>query len=313
MANTLTHQNLIKIHNKKLENYITVEDTDIYHYTSPTALNSIISNHAIRFTDRNYLNDYSEGRYVMELCVNSRFELRLPKECRAYFKERCRVLLNNPMNKKRHIYQCSFSTQSDNLSLWNYYTKSDGVKGYNIGFNSKELSQELITSSSIKKHRIEVLHGKVVYSVNKQKSIIKSVIDDFYAIINDNLMDFAFMRLAIEVLVEKILLVGSFFKSLHFKQENEYRLLIHLTPYFDEQEKVVKFMVLNKSAQTYEKNNLLIPYLDIEFAKTNLNSICISPTLNYDETISNLKNALNIHGYSSTKVQVVKSEIPIRY
>ena len=313
MANTSTHQNLIRIHNKKLENYITVEDTDIYHYTSPSALNSIISNHAMRFTDRNYLNDYSEGRYVMDLCVHSRFELMLPKECRAYFKERCRVLLNNPMNKKRHIYQCSFSTQSDNLSLWNYYTKSDGVKGYNIGFNSKELSQELITSSSIKKHRIEVLHGKVVYSVNKQKSIIKSVIDDFYAIINDNLMDFAFMRLAIEVLVEKILLVGSFFKSLHFKQENEYRLLIHLTPYFDEQEKVVKFMVLNKSAQTYEKNNLLIPYLDIEFAKTNLNSICISPTLNYDETISNLKNALNIHGYSSTKVQVVKSEIPIRY
>ena len=313
MVNTSNYQSLIKTHSKKLENYIMVEDIDIYHYTSPSALNSIISNHTIRFTDRNYLNDYSEGRYVMDLCVHSRFELRLPKECRAYFKERCRILLNNPMNKKRHIYQCSFSTQSDNLSLWNYYTKSDGVKGYNIGFNSKELSQELIASSNRKKHNIEVLHGKVVYSVNKQKYIIKSVIDDFCAIINDNLMDFVFVRLAIEVLVEKILLVGSFFKSPHFKQENEYRLLLHLTPYFDEQEKVVKFMVLNKSAQTYEKNNLLIPYLDIEFAKTNLNSICISPTLNYDETISNLKNALNIYGYSSTEVQVVKSEIPIRY
>ena len=313
MANTSTHQNLIKIHNKKLENYITVEDTDIYHYTSPTALNSIISHHAIRFTDRNYLNDYSEGRYVMELCVHSKFELRLPKECRSYFKERCQVLLDNPMNKKRHIYQCSFSTQPDNLSLWNYYTKSDGVKGYNIGFNSKELSQELVTYSSVQNHRIEILHGKVVYSVNKQKSIIKRIIDDFYAIINDNLKDVAFLKLAVEILVEKIMLVGSFFKSPYFKQENEYRLLLHLTPYFDVQDKAVKFMILHKAPQTYERNGMLIPYLDIEFTKSNLKSVCISPTLDYDETINNLNNALNVHKYSTEEVQMTKSNIPIRY
>lgn len=90
-------------------------------------------------------------------------------------------------------------------------------------------------------------------------------------------------------------------------------MLFHLLPYWNTEKNSVEFMVLNKSAQTYEKNNLLIPYLDIEFTKTNLKSICISPTLNYDETKSNLMNALNIHGYSVREVQVVKSEIPIRY
>ena len=71
----------------------------------------------------------------------------MPKEHRSYFKEYCRKLYDNPYKKKRYIYQCSFSTQNDNLSLWNYYTKSDGIKGYNLGFNSVELAENLKTQA----------------------------------------------------------------------------------------------------------------------------------------------------------------------
>lgn len=38
----------------------------IYHYTSSGAAQSIISKGQIRFTDRYYLNDASEGRYVLD-------------------------------------------------------------------------------------------------------------------------------------------------------------------------------------------------------------------------------------------------------
>ena len=49
----------------------------IYHYTSSGAAQSIISKGQIRFTDRYYLNDASEGRYVLDLCSDN-IEALLP-------------------------------------------------------------------------------------------------------------------------------------------------------------------------------------------------------------------------------------------
>lgn len=39
----------------------------IYHYTSPVGAMGVIENNTLRFTDRNYLNDYSEGMYTLDL------------------------------------------------------------------------------------------------------------------------------------------------------------------------------------------------------------------------------------------------------
>ena len=92
-----------------------------------------------------------------------------------------------PLKKKLHIYQCSFSIEPDNLSLWNYYKKNDGIKGYNLGFKSIELSNKLLTNVDLSnKNRIEVIHGKVVYSEEKQKKYIREIISDFAKIIKDN-------------------------------------------------------------------------------------------------------------------------------
>ena len=313
MANEETHLQLVRVHNIELDNYINVCDCEIYHYTSPSGLNGIISNNSLRFTDRNYLNDYSEGRYVMKLCINSRFDQCLPKKYRSHFKNYCHMLFDNPLKKKRYIYQCSFSTQNDNLSLWNYYTKSDGIKGYNLGFSSTELSQNLITRSESEKRGIKVFHGKIIYSEKQQKAAIKKIVNEFKGIIIANQEDTAFCKLAVELLAEKILFVGAFFKDPHFKHESEYRLLLHLTPYWEPTEKRVKFMVLKQEAKTYEKNGLLIPYLDIKFSQTDLKSISISPTLSFEETESNIRNALKVHSYNADTIKIQQSNIPVRY
>ena len=42
------------------------EFAGVYHYTSANALLSIIQKRELRFTDRFYLNDKSEGTYVLE-------------------------------------------------------------------------------------------------------------------------------------------------------------------------------------------------------------------------------------------------------
>ena len=313
MSDVSIYQELVAVNKKELSRYLSVDNSEIYHYTSPLGLNGIMSNNTLRFTDRNYLNDYSEGRYVIKLCLNSRFELKLPEEYRPYFRKYCRTLYNTPAMKKRYIYQCSFSVHKDNLSLWNYYTKSDGMKGYNIGFNAEELSKKLVTRSSTEKSGITIYHSKVVYSKKHQKSIIKKIVDDFKDIIEKNRTNEAFCKIAIEVLVEKILFVGSFFKDSHFEHEDEYRLLIHLTPYWDTAEKQMKFMVLHDCAKTYEKNGLLIPYVDLEFRNEVLKSISASPTLQLDEIESNLINALKIHGYNADAIKIKKSNIPVRY
>ena len=313
MASGAVHRELVSINNQDISNYISVEDCDIYHYTSPMGLNGILSNHTLRFTDRNYLNDYSEGRYVMELCLDSRFEWLLPKGHRAYFKKYCKILFDNPLKKSRYIYQCSFSTNNDNLALWNYYTKSDGIKGYNLGFKTTELSQNLVTHAESENRGIRIFHGKVVYSKNNQKAIIRKIVSDFKGIIEEHTTDTEFCKLAIELLIEKILFVGAFFKDPHFAHENEYRLLLHLVQEWDTENNCARFMVIKKGANTYEKNGLLIPYLDIKFSNSDLKSISISPTLSFEETESNIRNALKIHSYNADAIQILKSNTPVRY
>ena len=309
-----TYLKLIRVSNENISKYINTENCKIYHYTSPMGLNGILANHTLRFTDRNYLNDYSEGRYVLELCLKSRFEIVLPIEYRRYFKDYCRELWNNPTKKQRYVYQCSFSIDSDNLSLWNYYTKSDGIKGYNIGFYSKDLENQLETAPLIpREHGLKVFCGKIIYNERKQKEILKSIVRDFSKVITDYKEDKTFCKIAVEVLVEKILQVGAFFKNNCFKHENEYRLLLFLTAVWDKQSQSIKFMILNKGVSTYEKNGLLIPYVDIEFPRNILQEITISPTIIHDEAQGNLRNALKLHSYEFNQVLICQSKIPVRY
>ena len=313
MASSLKYQRLVNIHNAKLERYIDVSECNIYHYTSTSACNEILSHRTLRFTDRNYLNDYSEGRHVIELCIKSEFENLLPNEYSEYFKNRLQAFYDNPSKKQRLIFQCSFSLDNDNLSLWNYYTKSAGIQGYNLGFNSTELSHNLNTYNESKHHKLTVFHGKIQYNTEQQKAIVEQIISDFIGIIKEYQSDAKFCKLAIDLMIEKILFVGSFFKKCCFSHENEYRLLIHLAPYWDPESKQIKFMVIHKGANTYEKNGLFVPYLDIEFEKNDLKTISVSPTMNFDETESNIRNVLNIHGFNKDLVQIVKSDIPVRY
>ena len=41
---------------------------ELYHYTSLNTLQIILKNKQLRFTNRAYLNDKSEGTYVLSLC-----------------------------------------------------------------------------------------------------------------------------------------------------------------------------------------------------------------------------------------------------
>lgn len=309
------YSKLCGIYNKSVNDYISDNSQPIYHYTSPEGLNGIISNHTLRFTDRNYLNDYSEGRYVMKLCKNSRVSSLLPTEYKQYFKDLCQEMLDNPLKKKIPTFQCSFSLNEDVLPLWNYYSKSEGIKGYNLGFDSNCLLNNIKTSSykedDESKNSLTIFGGKVVYSIGKQKAIIKNIVADFAKIAYNNIDDSAFCRMVIELLVDKLLFIGSFFKPNHFKYEEEYRMLI--LPLLTIENGVNKYSVINKTPESTIKNGLIIPHIDLEFNKAVLLRIGISPTLDFYETKYNLINTLKMYSYNFESVNIVKSNIPVRY
>ena len=306
-------EKIVEIYNESIFEYIDMTDCPIFHYTSPSGVNGIISNHTLRFTDRNYLNDFTEGRYVMQLCLQSRCQVLLPKEYRKFFIDKCAEVYSNPGSKKRLVYQCSFSTADDNLALWNYYTKGEGIKGYNLRFSAKELADTLETRNAKNVHRTYVACGKVIYNSKKQKEIIKKIILQFAEAIIQSGADSINAQIAIEFLIEKLLYIGSFFKPLCFSHEEEYRLIIKPFPAYNKDEKRIEFINLGKTASTYEKNGLLIPYVDIEFPKGALKSITASPTLNFEEVEANLKNAMRIYGYPYEKIKITPSKIPVRY
>ena len=125
--------------------------------------------------------------------------------------------------------------------------------------------------------------------------------------------DAACAKLAVELLVEKLLQVGTFFKDPCFKHEEEYRLVVRPFAEWKSETNEIYFRNLGKTAATYEKNGLLIPYVDINFSKGALKRITASPTLNFTEVEANLKNALQIYGYDKDAIDLHPSSIPVRY
>lgn len=304
---------IVDIHNQNIGEHIDTAEYQIFHYTSPTGLNGIIPNHSIRFTDRNYLNDYTEGRYVMYLCLHSRCASLLPKEYRKIFRDKCEKAYKNPNIRKGLVYQCSFSLSGDNLALWNYYTKEEGIKGYNLCFSAQELTATLNADNTSAHRKTLIKNGKVIYSVKKQKEIINKIVLQFANAIAEEDADAASAQLAIELLVEKLLQVGTFFKDPCFKHEKEYRLVVRPFAEWKSETNEIYFRNLGKTAATYEKNGLLIPYVDIKFSKGALKRITASPTLNFTEVEANLKNALQIYGYDKDAIDLYPSSIPVRY
>ena len=248
----------------------------------------------------------------MDLCLHSRISSLLPKEYQKLFKNKCKEMYKTPSHKSRYVYQCSFSMEKDNLALWNYYTKSSGIKGYNICFSASELSSSLEKKDPKASFKTEITHGKIIYDIRKQKSIIKNIISEFAKAIDQEGADAENREIAIPLLIDTLLAVGTFFKAPCFKHEKECRLVVRPFETYDK-ENGKFFANLGKFPATYEKNGLLIPFADLKFDKCVLKGITSSPTLDFMEVQANLKNALRIYEYDEEKIEICHSEIPVRY
>lgn len=282
----------------------------IYHYTSPSGFKGIIENKTIRFTDRFFLNDASEGRYIMDLCIENIDTLvskhgELKEELLRQLSKR----QNNPQRDDFYVYQCSFSKDKDSLALWNYYTKGNNIQGYNLCFASNELYSSIELESILDSKKLPAIWGgDVIYKKEKQLEIVKRVVDEFF--------DFSEKeghhqyQLTISLLVDKLMLVGIFFKKECFNIENEYRMVMDL--HIDKNTGM--FTAISSEQKFYEKNGFLTPYLDVGFDANALKEIRISPTLDMETTRNSIYRATaKLYPHIRKYNLVNQSDIPVRY
>lgn len=287
-----------------------VLDTDknctIYHYTKPEKLLNILSGGTLRFSNALYLNDKEEIAYSYRLIVKLIDEIPelnpdLFGKIKTHFSNKYKHIVDgeNDFRNKLEYFTTSFSTESDNLTLWNNYAKGKNYTGYNIGFDKKKLIDEMTENKYLP------VFGSVIYDKQKQIKIIHAIFKKWNMLFNRALKckktnEVKLFDILFE-LIDVLSIVSIFFKNPQFKNEHEYRIVI-----------VNAFGVENsKPTKVVEKNGLFVPYLEYKFSKESVTSINIGPT--FDENIFYTSTNRMLLNFGYEDKEVCRSRIPLRY
>lgn len=282
----------------------------LFHYTTVGTLLTILKNKQFRFSNRLYLNDYSEGQYVLDVCKENIDDI-WPEDSK-YEKDKFVAELSNLSEKLTYkqfsIYQLSLSKNGDSLSMWNYYAKGDGI---NIQLSSSKLLESFQTQFLTESQwPVGFLHGSVVYDKQKQIEILKRLLLDFSRAESLAGEWYLFTSWA-------VLYVGTYFKHRGFYDEQEYR--ISFNPFFDPYDKE-KCLTLKSSKRkeayyvdVYQRGNMLVPYIDIDFNEEAVEGITLSPKIARDGIEDGLRIALRRDNFDIKRVTIKKSEIPVRF
>lgn len=298
--------------NYQYQQFISDINSDaVYHYTTSDTLFKIVEKKQLRFTNRLYLNDCSEGRYVLDLCIKRIDDIWAPncRFCKNDFLE-CLKMLREKLNLRQfQFYQVSFSTDGDNLTMWNYYSKGDGI---NIQFSKSQLLDSLQTHlHNIVVGPIALLHGLVIYDEDEQIGILRKLLNDFSET-GEMLNEWGLFT------SWAVLNVGTFFKHKGFRDEREYRIAYNLfcDPY--DPTKCLSLFSDNDhnkpySFDVYQKEGMMVPFVDVDISSDSFQAVTLSPRIAAEYYADGLKLMLYKHGLWKNNINIQKSSIPIRF
>lgn len=296
----------------------------LFHYTSPEGLIGILAQDRmlLRFSRFDCVNDKTEGCLVYDLFNEVLNELRndrlvtdqldkvvlkveqLSKGIFSCCTSKDNDLIENSVknNFKWHFleyntYLCCFSEDQDSLPMWNYYTKGVNSRGYSIGFSKGLLSRTKGISDLF-----EMNIKKIVYSRTEQIDLIRKLIlgvqnnladlDEFFAVnlINSLLSEWRFL-----------------FKQECFSHEKEVRAILKIPIELPQDaDGARKFELYFRSNYGY-----VVPYVELEFPKNSVKSICMGPQLDYASARIGVNALLVNRSYNGVKI--IGSEIPTRF
>lgn len=298
---------------------------NIYHYTSVSGIQGILSNKKLRFTHIEYMNDCNE------VVVGE----KLLREASKDFGEEHAEMLDKQLIRERETNQdtfvCCFSMEKDSLSMWNYYTKDINNQGYNIGIDYK-----LLVVSILKKNPellgCKILVGEVDYCkrdtnyanemnihsikcVTATLELLASLIsgkpkehkaDDIEVVPSRVLR---YHGEAGEFQYDYSLSIMYFMKRPCFSNEKEFRIVVDLT-----QESINKLKENGKYGFR-QSNGVLLPYVDLEFDISCITGITMSPTIKSDLAERSIREYCKYCGIDEDNLseKIAKSNIPVRY
>lgn len=282
------------------------KNSTIYHYTKPEKLLNILKSASIRFSNALYLNDKDEIAYSYKLIVKlidetPNLETDVFEKIKNHFISKYKHIIDGEIDSKIELeyFTTSFSSENDNLTLWNNYSKRKSYTGYNIGFNKDLLIKDMIEKE------FHPIYGSVIYDTKKQAKILTSIFKKW----NTQIKKLSKTRKNYEVhlfdlifeLIDILSIVSLFFKNPQFNNEKEYRIVL------------VNGVDIKSAKQTkiIEKNGLFIPYIEYNFSHNTVSNVNIGPTL--DERIFYASTNRMLMNYGYENIDVRKSKIPLRY
>ena len=299
--------------------------TRISHYCSASTLLSILKYKCLRFTDVRFLNDSTEFIEILrvirkninmdkyseefrDFILNSKEMKELEEYKQSYWKVSrlehiCEPIIYRP-------YTCSFSTDTDSLSMWNYYASAAaGVSViFNHAWNMFQGSQETETNAKSKlENGVYIYRGLIIYEETEKEKCVAALLDQVNAIyeeVKENIDEYS--NLILSAFKEAVNYMRCFFKPEKFKHESEYRIAI-MVP-----EKII--LTKDDSIRecgVFEKGNNLVPYIDYKLKMESIEGIVVNPFKGRDSMLElGIKELLWMKGYNNVKV--CPSNIQIR-
>lgn len=271
----------------------------LYHYTDVQAVQSILENRKIWLTGIKFLNDSQElfnGLEIIENQIDSSsdrelLDLQYLNKAREYLEKSFKNLAHfGP--ELEPVFVFSLSSNEDTLSQWRAYGS------YAIEFDETALQSKL---SPLVKRCIYDDENKIT----EAKKYIKSALINIHNQIVKNKGSLS----CCGDIVTQLFVDASVFKDKGFDEEGEARVFISASdiPY-------------PEGVSYRPKNDILIPYIELDIPIKCIKSICVGPMENQKQAYSSMKAFVETMEWQCNEgsskgefnISVAKSKIPYR-
>lgn len=288
---------------------------NLYHYTDLNAVHSILDSHKIRMTDIRFLNDKSEYMQGLEILREASLQEDLilsikdnyfRKSLQVWFKRAFEELFDFE-NASEMFYVASFSRSSNTLSQWRSY----GMLAIQFDYDEMEgIMRERIIEHYNKCSELLKIELIECHYVSNRDTAVKKALE----LINEKLIPTIEEWWQADVPIEQnehiyidikeiLSMLATAFKHASFIEEQEFRLVISVD-------------ITSENVKFRAKNNVLIPFYELDIIPDVIKGIIIGPVENQKITAHSL-DIFNLHRAKKLnndmyQLSIIKSDIPYR-
>lgn len=298
----------------------------LYHYTSSVmTVKSILTEQELWLSKYTVMNDYSEIQYGVSLIENV-FARKSKQDSR--FKTLLESIHELFQKEVSDYFIMSFSENDNSRLLWDSYARKNG---YCIKFSSSFITDLAYSTPLVKKvfggdkfvdestgkrkiyikkaqdslvgYSYDILANKVLYDEQKQNDLLKEFIEYISQKIDENC--YSDVKIAITALVQTI----PFLKDPTLRDEEEYRIVIHIRPNKDETANKKLYL---RNVQYYrESGNKLFPFIKLRMETVEyVKSISMGYMNNDKLSMQTMRDFLSTLPYD---IELENCEYPLRW